>query len=130
MLLWNSESRVPFQHIQSVYWSVSVTTLHGVVDQVRTALTELVAEMRAGTPHDQELPSAEVTNQAVSVAVHGKNSRVVVTSVSASGDAIATPGEPGATNPSWWTFGKAAWAAAVGAATIAAAVFGFLAIQG
>lgn len=47
VLLWNHESTVPFEHVQSVDWSVPVTTLHGVVDQVRTVLTELVAEMRA-----------------------------------------------------------------------------------
>lgn len=128
VLLWNHESTVPGQHIQSVYWSVSVTTLHGVVDQVRTALTELVAEMRAGTPNDQELPSADVTNQAVNVAVHGKNARVVVTSLSSGGDANAGSTDRGVLDPSWWTLGRAAWAAAVGVATIAAAIFGFMAL--
>jgi len=129
VLLWNHESTVPYQHIQSVYWSVSVTSLHGVVDQVRTTLTELVAEMRAGTPQGQELPSADVTNQAVSVAVHGKNARVVVTSQISAGDAIAMNGEPGKRDPSWWTLGRVAWAAVVGTATIAAAVFGYLTIR-
>jgi hypothetical protein len=129
VLLWNHESTVPYHHIQSAYWSVSVTSLHGVVDQVRTTLAELAAEMRAGTPQGHDLPSADVTNQAVSVAVHGKNARVVVTSQAAGGDAIVTTGEPGPKDPGWWTVGRVMWTAVVGVATIAAAVFGYLALR-
>lgn len=71
-----------------------------------------------------------MTNQAVNVAVHGRNARVVVTSVTGGGDAIAGTTESGTTDgPNWWTFGRAAWAAAVGLATIAAAIFGYLALK-
>jgi len=75
----------PSQRITALYWSVSGVALHGVVDQVRTTLAELVAEMRAGTPSSLMLPTARVANQAVNVAVHGKNHRVTVQPGQASG---------------------------------------------
>jgi hypothetical protein len=37
----------PYQQITELYWVVSQVTLEGIVDQVRTTLVELVAEMRA-----------------------------------------------------------------------------------
>jgi len=125
VLIWNQESDVPFQHIRAIYWSVSVSTLHGVVDQVRTALTELAAEMRAGTPRGSELPTAEVTNQAVSVAVHGKNARVNVTSQTSGGDATTTTLAP-IEDGGWWTKWRRIGAFFVGAAGIAAAVLAYL----
>ena len=130
VLLWNHESDVPFQHIQSVYWSVSLPTLHGVIDQVRTTLTELVAEMRAGTPSGQDLPSADVTNQAVSVAIHGKNNRVTVKHQTAGGDATATTTVEAPKEPGWWTATRIAWTAVVGVAGIASAWFTYLQMKG
>lgn len=74
----------PFQQITALYWSISGMAVHGVVDQVRTTLAELVAEMRAGTPSSSALPTAGVANQAVNVAVQGKRARVTVQSAHAS----------------------------------------------
>jgi hypothetical protein len=37
----------PFIYVRSIYWSVSVSALEGILDQVRTRLTEFVAELRA-----------------------------------------------------------------------------------
>ncbi|MXW76581.1 MAG: hypothetical protein F4Z58_11195 [Acidimicrobiaceae bacterium] len=70
----------PYQQFTALYWSISGVLIHGVVDQVRTTLAELVAEMRAGTPSSSDLPAADVANQAVSVAVQGKGNRVTVLS--------------------------------------------------
>lgn len=123
----NSTRNEPFQQITALYWSVSPAALRGVVDQVRTALAELVSEMRAGTPVGEDVPSAEVADQAVNVAIHGKNARVVVTAQKAGGDATSTSGPQ--TDSDWWTTWRKVGASLVGAATIAAAVFGFLALR-
>lgn len=72
------------QRVISLYWSVSASALKGVVDQVRTTLTELIAEIRAGLPEGEEVPSHELANQAVHVAVHGDKSRVQVTTAQSS----------------------------------------------
>lgn len=127
VLLWNRDSDVPFQHIQSVYWSVGLVSLHGVVDQVRVALTELVAEMRAGTPTGEDVPTPDVTNQAVNVAVRGENARITVMHQTSGRDLqnSASPAEPG-----WWTAGRIVWSAVIGLATIAAGVFAYVQWKG
>jgi hypothetical protein len=87
----NAESHNPYQQIISLYWSVSPTAIRGVLDQIRTALTQLVAELRANMPNDDDVPTAETANQAVSVVVTGERSSVHVTTAQASGpDATAT----------------------------------------
>lgn len=89
----NAESDNPYQQIISLYWSVSPTAIRGVLDQIRTALTQLVAELRANMPDDDDVPTAETANQAVSVVVTGERSSVHVTTAQASGPdatAIAT----------------------------------------
>lgn len=118
------------RRVTDVYWSVSAASLRGVTDQVRTVLTELVAELRAGMADGDEAPSAEVANQAVSVAVHGSKSRITVTSAQASAGSVATidaegsaPQEPGS-----WTRSRRIGAMIVGLATIAGAVAAVLAI--
>lgn len=104
--LMDREIGEPYQHITSIYWAVSQSALQGVVDRVRTTLVELVAEMRAGTPETAELPSGEVANQAVSVAVYGSKARVNVTSpqVSSSGShEVHTSGtEKRSGRPTFW----------------------------
>jgi AbiTii len=55
----NAEGENPYQQIVSIYWSISPTAIRGVLDQIRTALTQLVAELRANMPADGDLPSAE-----------------------------------------------------------------------
>jgi hypothetical protein len=75
--LMNHEIGEPYQHIQEVYWSVSPISLRGVIDQVRTTLTALVAELVATMPDDQDIPSSAVAANAVNVAVHGRRSRPV-----------------------------------------------------
>lgn len=128
VLLWNHESQVASQRIVAVYWDVPVVGLVGVLDQARTTVAELVAELRAGTPQGQGVPASDVADRAVSVAVYGRGARVVVSSQIAGGDAIAAVGVPGSEDPGWWTPVRTVWAGAVGAATIAAAVLAYLAL--
>ncbi|MFF0451188.1 hypothetical protein ACFYT4_33230 [Streptomyces sp. NPDC004609] len=56
----------PFLTVTSVYWSVSTAALEGVLDQVRTQLTEFVAELRATMPPGDEEPTSEQVRRAVS----------------------------------------------------------------
>jgi hypothetical protein len=81
----NSEGRAPIRIITELYWTVSAAALTGVIDQVRTSLVELVAEMRANTPDSAELPTGETADRAVNVAVYGNGARVNITAASASG---------------------------------------------
>lgn len=122
--IMNSESQDPYQGIVSLYWGVSHAAVRGVLDQIRTALTRLVAELRAATPHDQMVPSAEAATQAVSVVVTGKRSRVSVTTAQASGSATAEVAAP-VDHPAeavFWTRTRKVGAFIVGTATVAGAV--------
>lgn len=118
----NENPDAPYgQTIMSLYWGVSHAAIRGVLDQIRTALVQLVAELSAQTsPGD--LPSAEAVDQAVHVMVTGKRSTVNVNTAQATGagsvatttqTSAATKGDP------WW---KRYWKFAVGAAGIVAAV--------
>ena len=53
----NSTSGNPYQHIISIYWGVSHAAVEGILDQIRTSLTQLVAELRANMSGDENLPS-------------------------------------------------------------------------
>ena len=120
----------PHQSVQRVYWNVSPTAIFGVVDQVRTKLVELVAQIRSDTGSVDD-PSRDVVENAVNVVIHGKRSRVTVHAAQASGHASATVNPPTADDsPPWWRTTKAIWAFIVGAAGIAAAVFAYLQING
>jgi hypothetical protein len=119
--LMDSASTNPFQHITSLYWQVSVTSLRSVVDQVRTTLAELVAEMRAGMPHGDDVPSAAVATQAVSVAVHGSRARVSVTTAQAA-DGSAASVEATEPEQGFWTHGRRVGAFVVELAGVVGAV--------
>ena len=129
--LMNAESGASFQHIDRVYWAVSPVAVRGVVDQVRNALVKLVAEIRASTPADQELPSGEVATQAMNFVITGKRAKVTVSAAQATGSATrATITGPSHQQPEsgFWTTWRRIGAAAVGLATIAGAAFGAIQI--
>jgi len=88
--LMNYEIGDRFQRVMEVYWAVSGPALQGIVDGVRTALVELIGELLAGMPEGQDVPSAELTNQAVNVAVSGKKSRVTVAAAQASPGGVSS----------------------------------------
>jgi hypothetical protein len=121
----NATIDAPFQQIVSIYWSVSHSAIHGVLDQVRTSLTQLVAELRATMGDADEVPSAHAATAAVHVVVTGKRSRVNVAAATApeATARAATSEVSGATEePGFWTSWRKVGAFAVGLATIAATV--------
>jgi len=115
----------PYGHINSIYWQVSPSAINGVLDQIRTSLTQLVAELRASMPADEEIPSADEARQAVQVIVSGKRSKVQVTTAQASGPRATAnaSADEDAGESAFWTGWRKAGAFAVGLATIAGAVF-------
>jgi hypothetical protein len=108
----------PSQVIDRIYWDVSLTVFVGILDNIRTTLTQLVAEMRAGTDDRSTLPSRAVADQAVDVAVRGNKNRIVINQVAPHASALAAAGgtisdgdaqpEPKARRVGWWVFGIAA----------------------
>jgi hypothetical protein len=123
----NSDNASPYQHIESLYWQVSHSAVRGLLDQVRTSLTQFVAELRATTGNSSETPTAAVTDQALNVVVTGKRSKVQINSAQASGQqsvASAATDAPVPAEAGFWTRSRRIGAFLVGAATIAAAVFG------
>jgi hypothetical protein len=115
--------------VERVYWSVSVAVLRGVVDAIRTVLTELVAEMRAGTPGGDEVPPPEVAAQAVQFAVYGKGHRITIATAGEGGTATATSGNGELEKPGFWTTSRRIGAAIVGLAAIVTAVAAILALH-
>jgi hypothetical protein len=119
----NSESPA-YQAISDLYWSVSVVTLAGVVDQVRTTLAELLAELRHATP-PTATPTAEVAAQAVNVVIH-KRARVNLnTQQVAAGSTVKAPAPTTAPQESgFWTHGRKVGAALAGTVTAGTALAG------
>ena len=95
LMNYDIQQRGHRDQVMRVYWSVSHIALEGVIDQIRTRLVELVAEMRAEMPDEADVPSAEVATNAVNI-VLGKKARATITTAQALGDgnsatATATP---------------------------------------
>jgi hypothetical protein len=125
----DAESGNAWQHTQAIYWSVVPSVIHGVIDNIRTTLTELVSELIGTTPEGQEVPTPEQAHQAVQVAVHGWKSQVsVVTAQSAAHSTSAvTPStsSAGDPEPAWWTLGRKIAAFIVGCAVIIGTVLAY-----
>ncbi len=118
------------QRILSIYWAVSPVAIRAVLDQIRTSLTILVAELRATVRADAELPSAQAADNAVSLIVSGKRHTITVnTALATATEASATvtvpqpPVEHGV-----WTRSRRIGAFVVGVATIIGAVAAMIAI--
>jgi hypothetical protein len=120
------------QQILAVYWSVASAAVRGVLDQIRTALTLLVAELRANTPDEAELPSPQVADQAVQFVVTGKRHRINVNTAQASGagaSANVTVEPPAVETSTFWTRSRRIGAFVVGLATIAGAIAAIAALH-
>jgi len=129
--LMNHEIGDPSQQITSVYWAIAPSVVEGVIDQIRTALVQLVAELRANMAGADGLPSAEAANEAVSVVVTGKRSRVHVTSAQAQGGGTATASaDPQPEESGFWTRSRRIGAFVVGAVTVAAGIVAILEFAG
>ncbi|MEU9255474.1 hypothetical protein AB0D66_26965 [Streptomyces sp. NPDC048270] len=116
--LMDSASGNPFQRITDIYWSVSPAALHGLVDQVRTTVVELVAELRAAMPEDQQIPTPDQMDHALHVVVHGDRARINVTAAQSSGSASSSVGQPQDNEGPFWTTGRRLGAGIVGLATL------------
>lgn len=125
VLYMNSENSAPYRHIESLYWQVTHAAIRGVLDQVRTALTQLVAELRANMSSNDAVPSAEAADQALSVVVSGKRSRVNVTAAQAIGTETSATVDHGQAQPAesgFWTRSRRIGAFIVGLASITGVV--------
>lgn len=120
----NSQSGDQTQQIVSIYWDVSIATIRGVVDQVRTTVAELVGELRAGMGGQDQVPSAEITDQAVNVAVYGHKARVTVTAAQSGTQGASTAGDQrdALHDEPFWNRSRKAGAVIVGVATVVAAI--------
>jgi hypothetical protein len=76
----------PGQHIISLYWSVAPGAIRGVLDQIRTAATKLVAELRRTMPAGQDVPTREQADRAVVFIITGERAQVHYNVATASGD--------------------------------------------
>lgn len=112
-------------HIVDLYWSVSIVALEGVLDQIRTRLAELIAQLRSRTPNGQQLPSGAQADNAVNLVIHGRGHRVNI-SQAASGGTIHQVPEPELRKPRFWTLARIIGAVVVGAAGVVGAVFAVL----
>lgn len=106
-------------HITALYWSVSTIALAGVLDQIRTRLAELIAELRAATPPGLNLPTPTQAANAVNLVINGRGNRVSIAQA-ADGSTIAPA--PEEVKPRFWTIAKVIGAVIVGLATIAGTI--------
>jgi len=77
------------QRVMAMYWAVHPAVVRGVLGQVRTALAELVAELRSNVGVSGGLPTKEQTDTAFELAANWrvKNSQItVVHATTTSGD--------------------------------------------
>ncbi|GAB2331280.1 AbiTii domain-containing protein [Streptomyces variabilis] len=68
------------RQVLRIYWSVHVSALEGVLDQIRTRLVQLVGELRAAMPRGQQDPTPDQVAEALQNIniVTGDNSSVNV----------------------------------------------------
>ncbi len=67
----NQFNMAPGSRVAAVYWVVSNASIRGILVRVRTALAELVAELIALTPQDQEVPDKLAADQATQFVITG-----------------------------------------------------------
>jgi len=72
----NEHNMPPNSRVAEVYWSVSSASIRGILVRVRTALAELVAELIALTPQDQEVPGRAAADQAVQFVITGDRATI------------------------------------------------------
>jgi hypothetical protein len=82
----NQFHMAPNSRVAEVYWSVSNASIRGILVRVRTALAELVAELIALTPQDQEVPDKLAADQAVQLVITGDRPTIHYSSQHATDD--------------------------------------------
>ncbi|MES9617854.1 hypothetical protein ACPCBX_23155 [Streptomyces tuirus] len=116
-------------HITSLHWDVSVASIEGVLDHIRTRLTQFVAEVRAAMPAGQQNPNPDQIDSAAQQALNitgGDGSTFNITAPNAKADrggtASANINEPTPATPQpWWHRSSVIWTA-IGAVAATASV--------
>lgn len=72
----NQHYMAPGSHAAEVYWSVPNAAIRGILVRIRTALSDLVAELIMLTPEDQEVPDKLAADQAVQFVVTGDRTTI------------------------------------------------------
>lgn len=72
----NQFNKPPNSRAAEIYWSVSGASIRGVLIGIRTALAELVAELIALTPQDQDGPDRQAADQATHFVITGDRTTV------------------------------------------------------
>ncbi len=116
--------------ITSLHWDVAKPSIEGVLDRIRTRLTQFVAEVRAAMPPGQQNPDPSQINSAAQQALNitgGDNSTFNITAPNAKADrggtASANVNEPAPATPQpWWHRTSVIWTAVAAFAAIAGVV--------
>ncbi|MFE6504485.1 hypothetical protein [Kitasatospora sp. NPDC057738] len=127
--------RAPDRRVQveTVYWQVHVSAVQGVLDQIRTRLTQLVSELIAAMPPGQQEPTPDQVSQAlqhINITV-GDNSPVNVTAPSAVAhrDSTATANINGPALQPFLRRAAVLWTAVGASVAAAAAVIVWIALK-
>lgn len=115
-----NDGQDPMHVVHRVYYSVSRVAIRGVVVQVRTALAELVGELIAEMPEDQDTPSKDAVDRATQYILTGKRSSMTVVNSSASDESASTVTVNSEPPSTWWERWKKR-GMIVGSATVVAA---------
>lgn len=119
-------------HITSLHWNISVASITGTLDHIRTRLTQFVAEVRAAMPPGQQNPDPNQINSAAQQALNitgGDNSTFHIVAPNAKADrggtasASANVNEPAPTAPQpWWHRTTVIWGAVAALAAVAGVI--------
>jgi hypothetical protein len=72
----NQHYMAPGSHAAEVYWSVPNAAIRGILVRIRTALSDLVAELIMLTPEDQEVPDKLAADQAFQFVITGDRTTI------------------------------------------------------
>ncbi|WP_433453671.1 hypothetical protein ACQPXS_35985 [Streptomyces sp. CA-142005] len=116
--------------ITSLHWDVSVASIAGVLDHIRTRLTQFVAEVRAAMPPGQQNPNPNQIDSAAQQALNitggdGSTFNIVAPNAKADrgGTASANVNEPAPATPQpWWHRTSVIWGAIAALGTVAGVI--------
>ncbi|MFF0837653.1 MULTISPECIES: hypothetical protein [unclassified Streptomyces] len=121
------QSGIESTEITALSWAIAKPSIEGVLDHIRTRLTQFVAEVRATMPAGQQTPDANQIDSAAQQALNitgGDGSTFHISAPHAKADrggtASANVNEPAPATPQpWWHRTSVIWTAVAAVATIA-----------
>lgn len=124
------QSGQEFTDVTSLYWAIAKPSIEGVLDHIRTRLTQFVAEVRAAMPAGQQTPNPNQIDSAAQQALNitgGDGSTFNISAPHAKADrgasASANINEPAPTTPQpWWHRTSVIWTAVAAVAAIAGVI--------